>query len=427
MAWSRAALLGFLLVSSPLPKTAAGPLQAGSAKIDITPTAPVTLSGYESRKDLSQGVHDPLSARAIAFERDGQKLVIVSTDIIAYYGTADRMRKAILENCQLQPAELFLAAIHTHSAPAVTFDTQKGHRNNVAYSEQLEHKLVTVVGEALAHLAPAELSFGSGASPIGANRRAVTKDAKGQKKIVLGRNPDLPIDREVQVLKLSRPGEKEVQAALFSFESHSTSLGPRNYLVSGDIHGLAEQFLEHYLGDQVIVAGFAGTSGNIDPWYRVLPGFKTTNGWVPETVLMATLLGEEVAHVLEENPTASPTGSIRTLLKTLELPAKPKAETEVATPLTVPLNITVGCVGEMAFVGFGGEVFNEIGQEVKAHSPFRYTFIMTHCNGAAGYLPAQTSYAGGGYEVESSPFAAGSAEKAALEAEQMLRELRHGN
>src|SRR5437588_7540581 len=51
----------------------AGSLRAGAARIDITPSQPVTLAGYESRKELSRGVHDPLSARALALEQEGQK------------------------------------------------------------------------------------------------------------------------------------------------------------------------------------------------------------------------------------------------------------------------------------------------------------------------------------------------------------------
>ncbi len=79
----------------------------------------MTLSGYSSRKSLSQGVHDPLSARVIAFEQGGKRLVLVSTDLIGFYdGSGEVIRKAIAEACHLQPEELFLAAIHTHSARA---------------------------------------------------------------------------------------------------------------------------------------------------------------------------------------------------------------------------------------------------------------------------------------------------------------------
>ena len=80
-------------------------------------------------------------------------------------------------------------------------------------------------------------------------------------------------------------------------------------------------------------------------------------------------------------------------------------------------------VGGIAFVGLGGEVFNELGKAIKANSPFQPTFVLTHCNGAAGYIPTEESYPSGGYEVESSQFAAGCGEKIVAEALRMLKEL----
>src|SRR5207248_3291541 len=58
----------------------AGDLRAGLAKIDITPPEPVMLAGYASRKELSEGAHDSLFARAVAFENDHQHLVLVAID-----------------------------------------------------------------------------------------------------------------------------------------------------------------------------------------------------------------------------------------------------------------------------------------------------------------------------------------------------------
>ena len=72
-------------------------------------------------------------------------------------------------------------------------------------------------------------------------------------------------DREVQVLKVARADSRDPLAVIFDYPTHSTSLGPGNYLVSGDIHGLAAQFLEKYLGGDVVTPEFAGASGNIDP------------------------------------------------------------------------------------------------------------------------------------------------------------------
>ncbi len=410
---------------------AAEELSAGLARIDITPEQPVRLAGYESRKELSQGVHDPLSARALAFGQDGRKLVLVSIDNLGLYGgTAEPFRKSILEACALQPAELFLCAIHTHSAPALTLDPEKGHSNNIAYTRLLQGKLVEVVRAAVGHMEPVRIGFGAGSSPVGVNRREPVQQKDGSTRIVLGRNAAALTDREVQVLKLVRPDGEKLAGALFAYATHSTSLGPGNYQVSGDIHGLAEQFLERYLGPQAVTPGFAGASGNIDPWVRVLPEFRTSNGWVPEPVLMGTMLGEEVERVLEGIQRLTNNGPISSAMETVNLPGKERgaqaSATQAATGRTSPFVVTVAQLGDLAFVGWGGEVFNQFGAAVKSASPFAHTFIFTHCNGSAGYVPTRESYPEGGYEVQTSGFAPGAGEALVENTVRMLRQLKAG-
>ena len=111
-------LLSFSLLSGSVAAPCrASELRAGLARIDITPTTPVMLAGYASRKELSQGVHDPLFARAVAFEQDQQRLVLVAVDNCGFYNaTAEPLRRAVLTASGLKPSELFLCATHTHSA-----------------------------------------------------------------------------------------------------------------------------------------------------------------------------------------------------------------------------------------------------------------------------------------------------------------------
>ena len=216
-----------------------------------------------------------------------------------------------------------------------------------------------------------QVGVGSGSSPVGANRREVVQDDTGKTRIVLGRNPSLLTDREVQVLKITRIDRDELAGVLFAYSTHSTSLGPRNYLISGDVHGLAEQFLEKYLGAGVVTPGFAGASGNVDPWFRILPGFNTTNGWIPEPVLLGTMLGEEVAQVQGRIQKPAKNGPIKTAIKTLQLPRKKSTDEEAgATESPALFVMTAACVGDIAFVGLGGEVFNEIGKAIKTRLAF---------------------------------------------------------
>jgi neutral ceramidase len=399
-------------------------LKAGAARIDITPAKPVTLSGYASRKGLSTDVHDPLSARALAFEAGGKRLVLVSTDIIGFYGGTDEfLRSALLKEFNLQPGELFLTAIHTHAAPTPTLDREHGHANNVEYMEGLRGKLVEVVRQALGRMQPVSVGLGVGYCPVGSNRRELRISDKGESSIVLGRNPYGPTDKEVLVMKVAGADGKPVAVA-FDYATHGTSLGYDNYTISGDVPGLAEQFVEKILGPDVVAPAFVGASGNIDPWYRVLPGFNTEPGWVPEPVLLGTFVGEEVVHVYRDIKRTGPADEIATAYATLQLPAKPGDDVSAdKNPGTAPFVVTVARLGDVAFVGLGGEVLTEIGMAIKAGSPCEHTFVITHCNGAAGYLAPKELHVQGGYEVKSSHFAPQAADTVIREPLRMLHDL----
>ena len=401
-----------------------GVLHAGIAKIDITPEKPVKMAGYGARTALSTDVHDPLSARVVAFENDGRRLVLVSSDLIGYYGgTAEHMRKVIVDELQLKPSELFLSAIHTHDGPALTLSEEKGHPNNVEYTKALEGRLVQVIREALGRMVPVRIGAGVGYSPVGMNRRELVFDRTGNSSIRLGRNPYGPTDKEVLVMKLAKP-DGTTYATLFDYATHATCLGGKNLTISGDVLGLAEQFVEKILGEEVIAGAFAGASGNIDPAFRVLPAFNTEPGWIPEPVLLGTLLGEEVVHVFRDIQDVSGGGDVRSAFVTIELPGKPRGSLEIKKDHPpASLSISAARVGDIAFVGLGGEILTEIGMSIKAASPYEHTFVITHCNGAAGYLPPEHLYVEGGYEITSSPFAPKAAERVVKQAVKMLHEL----
>jgi hypothetical protein len=399
-------------------------LRAGVAKIDITPEKPVKMAGYAARKDLSDGVHDPLSARVVVFENNEKRLILVSTDLIGFYNaTAEPLRKDIMDEFKLKPSELFLSAIHTHAGPSLTIDKKKGHPNNLKYTDKLKSKLIKVIRKAFDNVDEVRTGIGVGYSPVGANRRQLVINNDGSSAIHLGRNPYGPTDKEVLVMKVAKT-DGTVLSVLFDYATHATCLGGRNLSISGDVLGLSEQFVEKILGKGIIAPAFAGASGNIDPWFRVLPSFNTEPGWVPEPVLLGTMLGEEVVHVFRGINKVSPGGKINTSMTTLELPGKPKGEVSAKKDSPpAALNITAARVGDVAFVGIGCEVLVEIGRAIKDASPYEHTFVITHCNGAAGYLVPENLYIEGGYEVRSSPFSPQAADMVVKEAVRMLHKL----
>lgn len=415
----------FLLLFFPLKSQPgnSGVLKAGFAKIDITPGDPVMLYGYASRKTPSEGIHDPLSARIAVFENNGKRVVFVSSDLGSYGADVYKsVKESLMEKYGLKESEIFLSTIHSHSTPILSLDKENFFPANVKYTEDLSNKIVNGTGDAIRSLRPVQTGTGTGYSPVGSNRREMKPDGS----ITLGRNPYGITDKEVLVMKISTPEGNPV-GAIFDYATHSTSLGAKNMQVSGDVLGLSAQFVEKILGKDVISPVFAGASGNIDPWYRVLPEFNNEPGWIPEPVLLGTLLGEEVVTVFRNIKETTSGGEIKTAFKTIECQRK-KADSNDQSrqpdqPATVPVNITVARIGDAAFIGFNVEMITEIGMKIKAASPFKSTFIITHCNGSSGYLPPLELYKEGGYEVQATRFEAGSAEKIIKESLRMLNDL----
>src|ERR1039457_5022796 len=71
-----------LLTLAAVPLGAAG-MRAGVARVDITPRGPMWMSGYASRNHPSEGVRQPLWARALVIEAaSGGRVVIVTTDLV---------------------------------------------------------------------------------------------------------------------------------------------------------------------------------------------------------------------------------------------------------------------------------------------------------------------------------------------------------
>jgi hypothetical protein len=70
------------------------------------------------------------------------------------------------------------------------------------------------------------------------------------------------------------------------------------------------------------------------------------------------------------------------------------------------------------------EVFSEIGAEIAAQSPFKWTAVSGYTNGSAGYLPTPKAHEDGGYEVEiASPFARTAAPAFTAAAHELLSRL----
>ncbi len=62
-------------------------------------------------------------------------------------------------------------------------------------------------------------------------------------------------------------------------------------------------------------------------------------------------------------------------------------------------------VGDFVLITFSGEVFSQIGLNIKKNSPYEYTFVSGYTNGSVGYSPTPDAYSGDAYEVSLSKLA----------------------
>jgi neutral ceramidase len=88
------------------------------------------------------------------------------------------------------------------------------------------------------------------------------------------------------------------------------------------------------------------------------------------------------------------------------------------------LEVQVIALGtQVAWVSWPGEIFVELGLNVKAGSPFRHTYNVELANGTIGYIPNKPAFPEGNYEVESARVAEGSGEMLVTSALRILAAL----
>src|SRR4051812_1147490 len=98
-------------------------LIAGSAAVDISPTASSFLAGYPHVPRYTTGIHDPLLSSALYVESAGARMLLIANDIIYIPApTARRIRSRIAARTGVPESNILISATHTHSGPK-TIDT----------------------------------------------------------------------------------------------------------------------------------------------------------------------------------------------------------------------------------------------------------------------------------------------------------------
>src|SRR5690348_8871146 len=115
-----------------------GTLSVGAARVDITPPADAALpmSGYNSRKEGFQKIHDHIYARAIVLSDGTHEVGILSWELIGMPdGVWQNLSQRISKELGIPADHVILAGEHVHSAPTVAGVHERYARNDRLYGE----------------------------------------------------------------------------------------------------------------------------------------------------------------------------------------------------------------------------------------------------------------------------------------------------
>ncbi len=405
------------------------PLQAGAARIDITPPLGSELQGHFEPR-VSDAVHDPLYAKAIVLDDGERRIAIVIADLIALLGSEVEPAKAIVsERCGIPPERVLIAGTHTHSGP-VTMDVLNSAKP-LDYLRDLPHKLADSVIQACATLQPAVAGWGTGACPGEVfNRRWHMRD--GSVKMNPGvQHPDAlqvagPTDPTLALLALQTPDGVPI-AVLANLSLHY--VGGWRCEISADYFGYFDRALQRCAGQPFVAMlsnGCQGDINNVDTSRRKAPtapyhhtarvanvcageAFRVWNTlWPEDYTADLTVDGAlEERTMTPRRPTAEQLEAAREYLAAHgpadNLLAYSYANEHLAMAASWPAErvfpIQALRVGPLGFVGLPAEPFVEIGLEIRRRSPFGLTIPIGLANDCAGYVAPDRHLDLGGYET----------------------------
>ncbi|MES2872894.1 MAG: neutral/alkaline non-lysosomal ceramidase N-terminal domain-containing protein [Bacteroidota bacterium] len=410
----------FLIITSALaraqnPAGSSSGWKAGVSKVAITPKQAMPMAGFASRTHNSEGMLHDLWAKALMLEdSEGKRAVMISSDLLGFPKVlSDRIRDKLKTRFGLNRDQILLNSSHTHSAPVLDgaltdiYILNKEQLGSIErYSALLEDQIVTMVGESIKNLEPADLFIQNGVTRFQVNRRNNNAALLTQLSELQG-----PNDYDVPVIKVLN-SSGGIKAIAFGYACHPTVLN--GYEFSGDYPGFTQIELEKaHPGATALF--FQGAGADQNPLPR-------------NTVPLARQYGRELAaaveRVLEESMKKVPSKLVTTyselILPLDNLPREAELTKISQTSETsyqkrwaertlselkagkkmitsYPYPIQVWTLGNHPLVTFGGELV--VGYSINVKQMLGPdAIVFGYSNDVMNYIPTSTILKEGGYE-----------------------------
>ncbi len=419
-------------------------LRAGAAQVRITPSGPVPLAGY-FRERVSTGVHDDLWAKAVVLESGGRRAALVVCDVLEIPGEVSaEARRRIEAGTGIRPELVMISATHTHVAPEVVGGFARG----------LPEKIAEAVRLAAEQMEPARVSWSQGEAPsLVFHRRFFMRDGSvvcnpGKRNPAIVR-PAGPVDPRVSVVTIDGASGKPI-ATLVNYALHLDTVGGTE--ITADYPFTLGRLLSGARGGGLVLFTI-GCAGNIN--HFDVTDASPQRGHAEAARIGTVLAGEAVKAMARLQPAAG--DGLRGTLRKIPLPAVPHSPEELAWSRSVLERAAKGdkipflelvkahriarieahgasawqaevqaiaLGGELAWVALPGEVFVELGLDLRRASPFRHTIAVALANQSLGYFPHLAAWPQGHYEVVTARCGRGSGEALVEAALELLKELK---
>jgi hypothetical protein len=222
--------------------------KAGVARAVITPEKAVWLAGYGSKRVPDGKLHD-IWMKALALEdHTGKRVVLITSDFQGVpKGMSDRVFARLKEKLKLERHQVMITFSHNHCGPRLGDDLvdyypveEEQVKLVEEYTSLMVTRMVEMVEQALARLAPATLRTGHGTATFAVNRRN-NREADVADLIAKGTPLKGPVDHTVPVMTVTGKDDKPM-AILFGYACHPTTLSFTRWC--GDYPGYAQIELE---------------------------------------------------------------------------------------------------------------------------------------------------------------------------------------
>jgi hypothetical protein len=398
---------------------AAETLRAAWFVRDISCKVGSLLAGY-GPKDVSVAKFDDLQLHGLALDDGKTKTLLMSFDLLGM--DADiigRMRSACAKELGVPDGNVLLTCTHTHGGPHTRrYSGAKDYGGkpdmyalpkdiDVEYVAFLEKTTVGAVRDLAQNGCWRECRVGYFSSQCdeNRNRRYTTVEnlasfnahRRALHKLTTG-----IADKELGTIVLLDAANYEPLYVIGNYAAHPLAFhapGRGGLTITADYPGFYRRYVENNTGAQAMFV--SGACGDLVPKDDELG----VNGArrVGENLAMASIAGiidvkRNVTRFVLDRPRLG--AKIVKLKSRLRAPYRKMYGKDEAE-----MELQIMAIGDIAFVGVPGETVNELGLEIKWHSPFKRTFIAYCATDYFGYMSTANQIAAGGYEPQSQRYA----------------------